>query len=751
MVGGILLYLFFKPDLPAAVSQVPGAATELTPRQSSAKQPEMTLPEIHDEEVSARELFKSVKLSNTTTDALEEAVSLRTAETLYKDREYFKACYVFNRLRENLIVQDLADECLDNYLELKMALCLQRTQEQELMTSLFARALESRSPAVRALAYYNLAFLQMHNRQYLSARTSAYKALGLMETLRSVMPETVETDCYFLAAEALTRYLLKIHDRRDLLPGSLWSDQVAVHPISITDQEALREFLVQGIETLNTASVSPKVSYHPYRQPGAQWSAVCVKAPLEEVLWKYSSSARIKLTWAEADLSLRTRPITLYLPVTAGTYLAETAAGIAGLLWRYDGQTASLYDPESYTDFESHKKTLVGEAVAVWQRFLLRYRGDHRSPNAHYALGVMYTLADQIPTALGEYKLISAQYPHNPLAPYALLNSSELKTDLRDFEGARTDLRDLMIQYPEFRLVDKASLYLAEALVQNGRYEEADEIFQKVYQINLNSQIRCRASYGLGRCAYEQGDYPKAQQWLNRAIELTEASDDMRLGNALSLLGHVCMEQGQYEQAAMAFQAALDKRLSNEEYFEAVTALIGSRIRQQNYVEALEILEQIPETELNQQQACEVMLLRSQILRDIGLTESALSLLRRRIEFIAEADIRARLSVELARCYLETGDLAVAEKELSDAIYDLRDRAEIERAMVLLARIFYRRGRLDMAEELCRQMLAQKQENPQVRREVFLILGGVYRDQERYEQAALAYAGIPDGKEGLQP
>lgn len=748
MVGGILCYLLVRMEAPAVVSQV-----SVPPKQPAEKiEPARTsVPPIVTDIVRPGDLFKSVTLSKTTIQTLEQSVSLRTAELLYGAQDYFKACYVYNRLRSNLMTNELADECLDNYLELKMALCLQKTQEQELMISLFSRAVESRSPVVRALAYYNLAYLQMHNRQYLHARISAYKALGLMEIFDSSMPESVETDCYFLAAEALTRYLLQIYDNKEGLPGRRWSDTTPVFQVPLEDQGALKTFLSRGIEELNAGVVSPKIEYHPYRETGAQWSAVCVEAPLEEMLWKYGSIAQVKMNWMKSDPSLRRRPVTLYLPVTSGIYLAELACGGAGLLWRYDGETAILYDPETYSDFETHKKILVEEAVAIWQRFLLHYRGDHRSPNAHFALGIMYTLEDQKPTALSEYKLISSQYPNNPLAPFALMNSSKLKTNLRDYEGARRDLNDLLIQYPECRLVDEASLYLAEATMEYGLYEDAEKMFDKVYKLNLSANIRCRASYGLGKCAYERGDYPKAQAWLTRAIDMTESSDDSRLGTAFSLLGRVCVQQKKYEQASLAFRGALQKKLSRDEYFQVTMELIRSTIREQRYVKALELLDSIPEPQLSQEQTCEVMLVRSRILRDIDLTETAISLLRRKIEFIADAGLRARLSMELASCYLETGDLSVAEKELMDSVYDLEENVEIQRSLALLADIIYRRGRLEMAEDLCHQILCRPDVDPGIRKEVFSLLGRMYQDQQRYDRAALAYAGILNPEENWQP
>lgn len=740
MVGGIVCYLFF-----VRADSGPRQPTDNTVDKPAAEDSEpaaVELPKIEKESIDPSILLRSIHLSKLTQQTLDESVSLRSAEELYRARDYFKACYVFGRLRENLMKNNPADACLDDYLTLKMALCLQKTQEQELLTALFMQAVESRSPVVRALAYYYLCFLQMHNRQYLEARKSAYRALALVSAFDETMPATVESDCYFAAAEALLRYVLKLGGETEMLPGPLWSDTIPIAEVPLEDADMLKAFLMRGFEEINEGAVGPKIVYRSQADTGASWTAVCLKSPLEEVLWKYSSAAGLNLQWAASDAALRRRPVTLYLPATAGTYLAEVAVGSTGLMWRYDGESAFLCDPETYTDFEEHKSVLLAETVAVWQRFLLRYRGEHRAPNAHYALGVLYAMQEQPATALGEFKLVSSQYPHHPLAPYALAYSGRLRTRLGDFEGARTDLNDLVIQYPESRIADEAWLYLAEMSAEKGMCEESLRLFEKVYRMNFTPLVRCRAAYGLGQCAFETGDYDQAQRWLNEAIDLMVQEDDRRVGAALYLLGRICMKQKNYDMASKTLRAALARHLTPDEAFKVTMELVEVKAAQHRYVEALEILDDLSESRLSQKQVCDVMLLRSRIFREIDLTESAISQLRRKREFIADAGQRARLQVELARCYLQTEDFSAAEKELTDALYDLEGREEMEEAMFLLAETAYRRGRPVMAEELCRQILVMEEIRPAIRRQVFVLLGRLYEEQKRFSQAALAYGGI---------
>jgi hypothetical protein len=129
-----------------------------------------------------------MNLGQHTTDVLDGAISLQTAEAFYAAREYSKAAYVYERLRRNLTTHTLQDEVLADWLTLQMALCLQKSQEKDLMSDLFARAMKSRSHAVRVLTHYNLAFIQIQNRSFLEARLQAYQALALLKTIETHMP-----------------------------------------------------------------------------------------------------------------------------------------------------------------------------------------------------------------------------------------------------------------------------------------------------------------------------------------------------------------------------------------------------------------------------------------------------------------------------------------------------------------------------------------------------------------------------------
>ena len=735
---GILVYLVFRQATPVVIPVTPASESSApTTAPSTEPVPQGNVP------VSPAAILEKLNLGRSAAEALELAVSIQAAEAFYAAGDYYKAGYIYARLRQNLTCRTVQDEVLSDWLTLQMALSLQKTQEQQLMGELFTQALNSRSPAVRALANYNLAFIQNHNRSFLEARQRAFAALALLKTLESYLPPTVEADCYFLAAESLTRYLLRTGNMGDTLPGTLWADSQPIYALPVTDQQQLIAMLTEGMDVMRgAATLTPKIDYDPQRALGAQWTAYAMDAPLGELLKLYAVQAKIDLHLGNLTSGLGSRKTAVYLPQVDRHWLAETAVGATGLLWRFDGQSAGVYDLADFQWLDQMRLTLIQESIAMWQRFLLRYRGDHRTPNAHYCLGVLNALGEQNPTALGEYKLLATQFPNNPLAPYALLNASKIKTNLRDYTGAQSDLNELLIRYPNCKILDEAMLYLAEATMNSGRFDEAAEMFRRVYYLDVNQQARRMSAFGLGRCAFERGRYEEAAKWLTEAISNTLDKNDSRLATACMMLGRSYVHLGNYTAASAALRAALGSRLDNSEYVQIVLELARSEAKQEQYLRALNILESIPEERLNQAESVEVMLGRAELYRMIGVPSTAISLLRRKIEFIADSQLRARMSLELAECYLQNGETTPARRELNDAMPSLPAGTPSHRAGYLMAQIAFQNARYDQAESLCQETLRLGVQDESLRQRLYGLLGSIYTTQKAYDRAALAYAGL---------
>jgi tetratricopeptide (TPR) repeat protein len=671
-----------------------------------------------------------------------QSVSLKMAEALVTQGELVKASDVFRQIASNTAVGGAGSEEFRDYLRLRIAACLHQANLVDAQAAYFAEALTSRSGLVRGLGSYYLATVYFKHGEYLQARKYAYQTLGLLKTFSEVVPATLEADMYFLAAESLSRYALSLHPIDQELPGRLWSDSMEMIWPSDLDQTVLCEVINSSAQRLSEGAGGPRLQVDAHQPAGSQWSQVCLQSPVEETIVKLVSLTGMGLVWQTPDTVVRSRPVTAYLPKSAEQYIAEVIAGSAGLVWKYDGQNATIFIPDNYDDFGQHRSAIISESVAIWRRFLLRYRGEHRTANAHYALGRMYNLDHQYATSLAEFKVIQSHFEHNPLAPFAYLEASLIRTQMKDYFGAKADLNEMLMLYPDCTAADHATLCLAEASLESNQIEEARNLFTKVYQLNLNKNGRVQALYGLGRCTFLQKDWEAAKKWLGEMLDNLEDKSDKRLADACLMLGRVLIELGENQQASVVLRIPLGGTLSDTEYVKIIQELVQAEMDQENYLEALNILESVPQARLSQKDSCEVLIWQSIVLRAIDAAPTAASLIRRKIEYIADSQLRAWLTLELAQSYYSMGDYSLARRELNDILADMQDPIRVRQSELLLAKIAEKLEQPRQAEKICKMILAGNDLDLPVRQEVYEILGRIYTGQKMYDKAALAFAGI---------
>jgi tetratricopeptide (TPR) repeat protein len=734
-----------EPSLPA-VSQSSGKVEIEAPVARPAALPNAQAAGSDPGSPKLTEAIGKVVLTPKDQESLKRGVSLMTADDLFVAGRYLEAGYVYHEISQNWSSSVTNGQYLRDFLKLRIGVCMHRAGEPYAQEECFTQALQSRSAYVRGIACYYMAIICFKNQDYLEARQKAYQAIALSKSFEDMLLTNLETDMYFLIADSLTREVVGLYNMESQLPGCDWSDSLMdIWPVQ-SDALKLEEALCRTAERLGQGAGNPRLTVDVNRPAGSQWSLVCLQSPLEETLWKIVSEGNLKAVWADDSQVLKDSPVTAYMMYVPQQYVAETVCGSAGLIWRFDGQNVTILNPIRYSEFESHRGELIGEAISVWQRFLMRYRSDNRVPNVHYALGRLYTFTSQSAAALGEFKLLQGRFSQNPLAPYAYLEAGQIKVEMKDYEGACRDLNEMLLQYPDCPIVGEATLYLAKTTLEGGQAQRAKELFSKSFRMSLSQAGKCQAALGVGRCAYIQQDWTEVKTWLNRAKDLIEDKDSILVGDIYFMLGKSYVELGQYTEAAEALQIALSSKLSHKEYIHVILELIDAQCRQKNYLEALNILEQVPPAQLSQEDLCDLLVAKVHVLCEIGVVEQAISLLNKKIEFVADSRLRARLTLELAVCYAATQDYAVARRELNGVMTEMPDAYHAARATLVLAQIIEKMGQPERAEGLCMGLLADPQTESKLRTEAFNLLGRIYTSQKYYEKAALAFAGIvPQG------
>ncbi len=670
-------------------------------------------------------------------------LSWKMAQELFAEKDYAKAYFVYEKLTQNLAFDDSQRDMLKDILNLQMALCLFLDGRSEDLSSLLTVVLDSRSPAVRALANYYIAFIDFRGKQYLSARSRAYRAIATMEIIKDDFPESIEADCYFLMANSITCETIRLSNSDLDLPGKFWSDTLLPHFLPEMSAQELSVFLNKGVGSLNEAVLEPIIKRRKGITVGSKFSAIANKSAVDEVIAKFASISEYEVDWSETSQPFRRLPVTMVLTKTSGQEISELALGSLGLVVRFDTSVISVYDPQRQSSLSKQKELLTKEAISIWQRFLLRYRGDHRSANAHFSLALMRQLSGMPDVALNEYKIILSRYPKNSLAPFALLNSSKIKTNQVNYPAARELLKQLVLEYPNAKIADDAYLYLAKANMSIKLYDEAFSLFKKVYYVNMSNAVKSEAAYGAAVSKFHQKKYELSEEWFSNCFKVLTNPPSIDVYTAYYYIAKVKMALGKYTEAVTAYKYALAGNLTKEEFSRIIIEITETLVEKGDLTEAINLIENIPESSLPALQQCEVLIARSRIYKAMNLPENGISLLKQRIKYMADYQLRSMLMLELGRCYIANGELEKAYDEIGTSITEMAVGDLLLIANAEFAEVCTDLGKFQQAVEICLGVL-----NTPIPKSIKYracgILGRAYQHQKKYDKAAEAFAGIYD-------
>jgi len=698
----------------------------------------------------------------------DEPTSLKIARQLYIQKDYAKAYAIYEALGSGRPADD-NQILMKDFLQLMMAMCLQRdadirsfgpegvtTENYDQAIALFRSVLLSRSPVVRIVANYNLSLLETRMGRYLSARTRAYQVIALTKALDfdNDWAGLLQSDCEFLVAESTTRYVLSLWDGDKDLPDNFWirtCDQIT--PLVNADEKELRIILTNGAEQLAQAALSPQIttldqtvtvsgSARPY------WKVACEGASIEELMARFASHSGLGVTWTPADAAAvgateetaTKRRVSLYMPATTTEQFVSVSAGCVGLLAQLADETISIFNPTYYDSLSEHRALLSKEAISLWRRFMLTFHTDERIANAHFAIGLLHAQKDEISNAIAEYKLVASHFSKTPLSPYALLHSSRLKSSLRDYSGAMEDLKQLVELYRDSELSSPACLYLADVTKEAGLVSEAGRLYQKVYNLGSSVELQISAAFGAGKCFYEQADYEQAAKWLTRYINMAKANGTSEAYLAYYLLGKANLALGRSQQACDILRHILTKQTTREDYVAAISTLVEAHMQQENFLDALEILDNVRSWQISKNQLTEIKVLKASVFRTMGSIERAIATLGDREQYVSDNQLKARVSFELAKCYTAQGDLDQAHKKLSEIITwvapgPLAQEVSLELAQVCLA--------LDQASHtilICLELL-KSETSLQTTNKALALVAEAYSRQGNYDGAAMALMG----------
>lgn len=679
-------------------------------------------------------------------DSLPEAkgaVSWAVAEDHYASEQYGLAIGYYRRLLETSLLNP-REWMISDFCRLRIAQCqvhLDRLPEaHDVLRSLAS----SRSPVVRGTALYLSATLNAAEGQYLSAWIQSYQALGALGAAEGA--SDLRTQCNLLAAEAMTRKGLAFFNSDESLPRRR---EPPADPLAgMKTEEGLREKLAAGVQRMSDAAIGPRLASADRGGIGRLWTVTSAGAPLEEFLHRLVGESGLNIRWHEVGRAGRRRPLTLALTDVKDVRVVEVACGSVGLVARLTGEEAIIHDPSGRTSTDELRDLVLREAVSGWRRVLLRAPDAKRQAYGHFALGLLYEHQNDHASAITEYRLVTERYPRSKHAPRARLRGAIVRIDFRDFTGAREELIELLNRHPSFPDSDQVYLRLGQATMETGHLDEAIKTFKKLFYLELSQESRIGACLGAGTCFYRKGDHKSAAEWLARYVALARQSErEAGAARGSLLLARSLNALGRHQDAVAAVRKAADVEADTDLRTALLLELARSLAAGKEYTAALAVLHRVEDSDVDRPALDEAALIQSRVLRAISVPERALRLLREELRHAADARTKARMAVELARCYADAGDLDGARRIMAEALPKLEAGPEAHEATCELADFALRAGHPEQTIGLCRKLLARPI-SPEVRRRAFDALGQAYVAVRDYERAALAFSGAMPGAKG---
>ena len=678
------------------------------------------------------------------------AVSWQTARRAYTAKQFEAAMTHYAQLLE-AAKGNPRDELMRDFLGLRIAQCQRSLGKRRHARNTLVGLIESRSPIVRGCALLHIAWLDAAEGQYLSARTQAYRALGLLGAVDGTA--LLQNACDFLIAEALSRKALSFFNDDENLPPSR---PVELDPfLAAETEETLRAMLTTGTQHLGEATFAPKARLvrEQTGEVGPRWTVASARAPLEEVLCRVAGTTDLNIDWGAVDPSTRSRPVTLCLTNTTDHRAVEVACGTAGLLARLAGTHATVHDPRALATTDDLQDLLVKEAISLWRRLFLRESDPQRLVYGHFALGMLYEHDNDSAGALAEYRLLTQRHSKSPLAPHASLRCATVRIGLRDYTGAREDLLALLDQHPNFPACDVVYLRLGQAAMNAGLLDEAVMTFKRLYYYELSQPSKMGAALGAGKCYAAMGMPKAASEWLTRFANLAHrvGKDDEETAEAGYLLAKSLREDGRPKEAKARLLVMLQSQPKEPLRTEALLELAQTAIQQEDFPSAFAVFRRIDTTRVSPPLADKAVLLEARTLRQVDLPGRAIRMLRNRQADAASPRTAALMTVELGRCYADAGDPERGRRLLTEALPKFGRDPPANEVACELAQLCLKTGQAAQAIGLCRELLIREVTGP-VRHRALNMLGIAYVHKRDHDRAVLALAGqVPAPEGATQP
>ena len=201
------------------------------------------------------------------------------------------------------------------------------------------------------------------------------------------------------------------------------------------------------------------------------------------------------------------------------------------------------------------------EARTAYAAYLEEYPEGAYRVDAMVDEGVARYLDKRFQGALARFDEVVEAFPEHPRTEQARALRGWTLQLLGEVEAARNAGEAFLERFPESQYASDVRLWLASLAFNQGEYERAEKIFEKLSAMPVELEERIRALYLAGRSALARKAYAKAQRLFSQVFESVEALEatpadwiQRYAREALFYQGDALTEMDKFDEAILIFE-----------------------------------------------------------------------------------------------------------------------------------------------------------------------------------------------------
>ncbi len=345
--------------------------------------------------------------------------------------------------------------------------------------------------------------------------------------------------------------------------------------------------------------------------------------------------------------------------------------------------TALFYLGEAYYAMEEYKK-----AADAYQRHINDFAEDKLRPDALYALGITQLLINQAKQAEATFDRYLEEFPDSKMAALIKMHKADALFDQKKYAPAEKLYAETAAD-DSFEQADRSLLQQAYCVSYQKKYGPAAELFASLPEKYPKSPNVLAATLAAGSSYNLAGNHGKAIEWLKKVSGKDEVT-------AAHYLARSYIAQNKPAEALAAVEKVLPKAEGNSLYIDLLMdqadALVEIPDRRKDSVAKYAA---IAEKHPNHAKAPTALYYAAWAAFDTGDPKQALNYTEEYLAKHEDHELAGAVRAVAGDAYLATGEQAKAEEIFRDLLANKPDDENAERWKLLLGWSLYRQQKYE--------------------------------------------------------